>query len=513
MIAVIKSEISVICRRFKGQNYQSRLFRWPHEGNTKIDSMPVNTITASPMLHENQERIRVDIPYDTVLIQKIRTVNGARWSALHRCWHVPKTAEAWQKLQRLFPDILIAAPQPETPAAPRLAPLPKQAPSPIAGRFVANKISLLLLPDTTDFMGLHLPAGLVPAHLATVKNIHGRCWDAEMNVWKVPYTKLTLRFLEKYFPGLLDWTFEPSADIPERLPELPIHSYPAKATETPAKYEEAVTALEQCLMLKRYSWRTVKAYKNCFRQFIRHYNEIKPSQITRRQIDDYVAGLIREKNISESYQNQILSAIRMFYAEVIPQEHKVQGLLRPKRPEKLPHVLTEDEVSRLLKAVDNLKHRCILMMIYSAGLRLGEVLHLKMTDVQPEHNRIFVREAKGKKDRCTILSDKAWALVHEYLDVYRPIEWLFEGVNGGKYGERSVQAIFSQAKAKSKINPSATVHTLRHSFATHLLEKGVDLRYIQELLGHESSKTTEIYTHITKKGWDKIKSPLDDLDI
>ncbi|MBK8969668.1 MAG: glycoside hydrolase family 127 protein [Lewinellaceae bacterium] len=162
VIAVIKSEISVIRRRFKGQNYQSRLFRWPHEGNTKIDSMPVNTITASPMLHENQERIRVDIPYDTVLIQKIRTVNGARWSALHRCWHVPKTAEAWQKLQRLFPDIQIAAPQPETPAAPRLAPLPKQAPSPIAGRFVANKISLLLLPDTTDFMGLHFPPGWYP---------------------------------------------------------------------------------------------------------------------------------------------------------------------------------------------------------------------------------------------------------------------------------------------------------------------------------------------------------------
>ncbi|MBK8969648.1 MAG: tyrosine-type recombinase/integrase [Lewinellaceae bacterium] len=300
-----------------------------------------------------------------------------------------ETAEAWQKLQRLFPDIQIAAPQPETPAAPRLAPLPKQAPSPIAGRFVANKISLLLLPDTTDFMGLHLPAGLVPAHLATVKNIHGRRWDAEMNVWKVPYTKLTLRFLEKYFPGLLDWTFEPSADIPERLPEI---------ANTP-----------------------------------------------------------------------------------------------PPLPKRLKHPQNTG------------KHRCILMMIYSAGLRLGEVLHLKMTDVQPEHNRIFVREAKGKKDRCTILSDKAWALVHEYLDVYRPIEWLFEGVNGGKYGERSVQAIFSQAKAKSKINPSATVHTLRHSFATHLLEKGVDLRHIQELLGREARDHGDLCTHYKGLGQNKAR--------
>ncbi|MBK6948388.1 MAG: tyrosine-type recombinase/integrase [Haliscomenobacter sp.] len=112
-----------------------------------------------------------------------------------------------------------------------------------------------------------------------------------------------------------------------------------------------------------------------------------------------------------------------------------------------------------------------------------------------------------------ILSEKAFGLLKEFLEVYRPFEWVFEGQSGGKYSETSVQKIFTLAKEKSGVNPYGTVHTLRHSFATHLLEKGVDLRYIQELLGHESSKTTEIYTHITKKGWDKIKSPLDDLDI
>lgn len=208
--------------------------------------------------------------------------------------------------------------------------------------------------------------------------VNGRRWDAEMKVWKIPYTKLTLRFLEKYFPGLLDWTFKPGEDIPERLEEAPKHIPQAKTTVTPAKYEEAVTALEQCLTLKRYSWRTVKAYKNCFRQFIRHYDDIKPSQLTRKQIDDYVVGLIREKRISKSHQNQILSAIKMFYAEVVQQEEKVQGLFRPKRPEKLPHVLSENEVTRLLQVTTNLKHRCLLMLIYSAGLRLGEAINLKI---------------------------------------------------------------------------------------------------------------------------------------
>ncbi len=475
--------------------------------------MAVITITVSPMLHENQERIRVDIPYAPAMIQKIRTVSGARWSAVHRCWHVPKTPDNWQTLQQLFGEIkIVAAPAPEQASALPLSPPPKMPASPLAERFAPDRISLLPLPTEKDLMGLHLPGGLVPMHLATVKNIHGRRWDPEMKVWKIPYTKLTLRFLEKYFPGLLDWTFKPDDDIPERLEEAPKHVPQTKATVIPAKYEEAVIALDQCLTLKRYSWRTVKAYKNCFRQFIRHYDEIKPSQLTRKQIDDYVVGLIREKRISESHQNQILSAIKMFYAEVIQQEEKVRNIIRPKRPEKLPHVLSEAEVTRLLQATTNLKHRCLLMLIYSAGMRLGEALNLRVADLQPENHRIFIRAGKGKKDRCSILSEKIFAKLSEYFDLYRPVEWVFEGDQGGQYSARSVQKVFTMAKEQSKINPYATVHTLRHSFATHLLEKGVDLRYIQELLGHESSKTTEIYTHITRRGMDKIKSPLDDLE-
>lgn len=466
------------------------------------------------MLLQNESRIRVHLPFDQALIQKIRTVSGARWSALYRCWHVPKTPEAWRQLRELFGDILVVDPEPpEMPEpAPSLAPVPKMPPSPLAGKFPGDKITVLLLPDEPEHLGLHLPAGLVPAHLATLKNMHGRRWDAEQKIWKAPYTRLSVRFLEKFFPGLLHWTFSPAEDIPERLNETPAYRQrPPK--ETPAaKYEEAVTALEQCLTLKRYSWRTVKAYKNCFRQFIRHYDEIKPSQLTRKHIDEYVAGLIREKRISESHQNQILSAIKMFYAEVVGQEEKVMNLIRPKRPEKLPHVLSEAEVTRLLQAISNLKHRCLMMLIYSAGLRLNEALNLRISDIQPENHRIFIRAGKGKKDRCSLLSEKVFVKLSEYFDVYRPVEWVFEGEQGGQYSARSVQKVFTMAKEQSKINPYATVHTLRHSFATHLLEKGVDLRYIQELLGHESSKTTEIYTHITRRGMDKIKSPLDDLE-
>ncbi|MCO6489595.1 MAG: tyrosine-type recombinase/integrase [Phaeodactylibacter sp.] len=203
----------------------------------------------------------------------------------------------------------------------------------------------------------------------------------------------------------------------------------------------------------------------------------------------------------------------MYFAEVAGQEEKVRRLILPKRAKKLPHVLTETEVARLIQATQNLKHRCILMLIYSGGLRLGELIQLRLADLEPEQNRLFVYGGKGKKDRCTLLSPKVWEHLQQYMEVYRPVDWVFEGQTGGRYSARSVQAIFSKAKERSGINPYATVHTLRHSFATHLLEKGVDLRYIQELLGHESSKTTEIYTHITHTGWAKVKSPIDDLEL
>jgi integrase/recombinase XerD len=280
-----------------------------------------------------------------------------------------------------------------------------------------------------------------------------------------------------------------------------------------ARYEIAIVALEQALILKRYSWRTIKTYKNLLRQLFLYYDEIKPSRLTRAQIDNYVVKCIKENQISESYQNSLLSAIKFFYTNVVSQEEKVEKLFRPKTPQKLPQVLSESEITRFLKSLENLKHKCIMMLIYSGGLRLGEVTQLKINDIQFDEKRIWIHNAKGKKDRCTLLSEKALKALEKYLAVYKPVNWLFEGQTGGKYSERSVQAIFETAKSKSKINPNATTHTLRHSFATHLLEKGVDLRYIQAFLGHASSKTTEIYTHITNKGLQKIKSPLDDLDI
>jgi site-specific recombinase XerD len=176
-------------------------------------------------------------------------------------------------------------------------------------------------------------------------------------------------------------------------------------------------------------------------------------------------------------------------------------------------VLSEGEVLRLLKQVENLKHKTALSLIYSAGLRVGELVNMKVTDIDSSRSQIRIRQGKGKKDRVSLLSTNILILLREYYKEYRPKEWLFEGQYGGQYSAGSIQAVFRRAKLAAGIKKNATVHTLRHSFATHLLERGTDLRYIQELLGHQSVRTTEIYTHVTEKGFKKIVSPFDNLDL
>ena len=269
---------------------------------------------------------------------------------------------------------------------------------------------------------------------------------------------------------------------------------------------------ERLLKLKNYSLSTRKSYSHCFEKFLEHFTGHDINSLTKDQITDY---LLREsdKGISAVYQNQIINAIKFYYEKVLGRKKEFYNLPRAKRPFKLPTVFSEEEIVRLLAQVSNFKHKCILYLIYSAGLRISEAVKMKISDIDSERNMIFVRGAKGKKDRTTLLSRKLLEMLRQYYKIYKPKEYLFEGETGGQYSVTSIQKVFNRALLASGINKKATVHSLRHSFATHLLERGTDLRYIQELLGHNSSKTTEIYTHVTKKGMDKISSPLDNLEI
>jgi site-specific recombinase XerD len=237
-----------------------------------------------------------------------------------------------------------------------------------------------------------------------------------------------------------------------------------------------------------------------------------------KEVMEFSRFLVNERKVSSSHQNQAINAIKFYFEKVKGGERKFYHVDRPIREKILPEVLSEEEVSAILKVTENLKHRAILMTIYSAGLRIGELVKLKVKDIDSKRMQIRIEQGKGKKDRYSILSQRTLEILRQYVKQENPFEYLFEGQGSTierplPYSARSIQALLKQSLKKTGIKKKVTVHTLRHSFATHLLENGTDLRYIQALLGHESPKTTQIYTHITTKGFDQIKSPLDKLDI
>ncbi len=236
------------------------------------------------------------------------------------------------------------------------------------------------------------------------------------------------------------------------------------------------------------------------------------STITNDDVVKYVYNHIVGRGYSFAHQNQVVSALKLFFSEVGKSEIDIDKIRRPRHEHKLPNVLSKDEVKQILSAPQNIKHRTMLSLIYACGLRRSELLNLKPGSIDSKRGLLIIKQAKGYKDRIVPISEKALALLREYYLMYRPKEWLFEGQQAGEqYSAESLQKVLKNALGKAKIKKPVTLHWLRHSYATHLLESGTDLRYIQELLGHRSSKTTEIYTHVSTQSIQKIKSPFDDL--
>ena len=359
-----------------------------------------------------------------------------------------------------------------------------------------------------ELEGLHYiqinPVGFIDSLSNIIKSIPGGGYHKVIG-WRVPYNAGTYQLLRHKLNHL-----EVKLNTEKKVPEVMPPQGPLKLVLNEQE-EMALLKLVEQLMLQRYSESTVRTYRQSFNQFLMQLK--KPlTDLTRDDIGYYLLSQIRNQKWSESTQNIFINTLVFYFGKVARQKVDLSNL-RPREPKQLPNVLSENEVVALLKSIDNLKHKTILMLIYSAGLRLGELISLRKDDLHKDRNRIYIKAGKGKKDRYSILSQKMITQIQIYLKDHQPVYWLFEGPLGEPYSARSVQAILRKAVVKAKVNPFATVHTLRHSFATHLLERGTDIRYIQNLLGHNSVKTTEIYTHITQKGGDQIVSPLDHLEL
>lgn len=262
----------------------------------------------------------------------------------------------------------------------------------------------------------------------------------------------------------------------------------------------------------RYSESTIKTYTKYMRDFCTAFKETDLTIIRIDEINDYLHHQVQNDIISISQQNQLINAIKFYYEKVLGKSKEYYNLERPRTQKKLPKVLSKKEVISIIKQCRNIKHRCILSLIYSAGLRRNELINMEITDIISERNQIRIYQAKGNKDRYSILSPHLLIELREYYKKYKPEKWLFEGREpASQYSASSIRNILNYASQKANIKRRVTPHMLRHSFATHLLEQGVDLRYIQVLLGHSSSKTTEIYTHVSNQEIRKIINPLDEL--
>lgn len=324
--------------------------------------------------------------------------------------------------------------------------------------------------------------------IVQIKTLPGRRWDAVAKVWILPDTPEMNARLKRLFAN-----------------------YQLEGLETEAD-EVILQRVDIELKLKGLSPKTRKAYLLHIRKLCHHFK--KPvSLIGEPEVRTYLLQMAEVEEVSRSYHNQAISAIKFLYSEVLKKPLEIQGLPRPKRDQKLPVVLGKETIVRLLKEVKHPKHLAILMLTYASGLRVSEVVKLQVEDIDQERKMVRICGAKGRKDRYSLLSERALEVL-AYQAAFRPQYWLFPGADPDKHlTTRTVEKILENARLKAGIWQNFSVHTLRHSFATHLLESGVDLRYIQELLGHASSKTTEIYTHVSRKHLGNIQSPLDTLEI
>ncbi|ABR47605.1 phage integrase family protein [Alkaliphilus metalliredigens QYMF] len=331
-----------------------------------------------------------------------------------------------------------------------------------------------------------------------IRKVEGRRWDADQKYWVVPNNAKCIDDLTNIFIDE-DIRWDESLSF-------------SKTENSECNFHDinlALQQLEKQFTLKGYSPKTKKSYIGHVKRFLGFINN-KPEVLTKQDVEKYMYHLLNVQENSHAFANQALSAIKFYYQHSLKKDKVLYDLPRPKKEKTLPNILSQREVLSILDSVNNIKHKSILLLTYSAGLRIGEVVRLKVGDIDSDRMLIHVRQGKGRKDRYTILSEVALSTLRKYAMIEKPKDWLFPGGKENCFlTERSVQKIFSVACKRAKVKKHASVHSLRHSFATHLLEGGTDLRYIQELLGHSSSKTTEIYTHVSEANFSKIKSPLD----
>ncbi|WP_162418168.1 tyrosine-type recombinase/integrase [Cyclobacterium roseum] len=345
---------------------------------------------------------------------------------------------------------------------------------------------------------VYIPYSL-KAERAQFKSINGSFYHPSQRLWSLVNTEENMERVKNIFGKKLD-----IRDSVRQSAKMPVFVLNEKS-------QQELDRLHQKLVLMGFSPSTVGNYKSAFSKFLKFFESRDLLDLSKEEIEGFVYHQVSKYKLSESSQNSLINGIKAYFEHVLGRPREYYEIQRPKRSHSLPNVLSKEEVVSLIQKTENQKHRTILLTIYSAGLRISEAIRLRICDIHSEEGYLFIKGSKNKKDRKTVLSPILLQELRAYYKAYRPSYWLFEGQEGGQYSTTSIQAVFRRAVKASGINPWATVHTLRHSFATHLLQSGTNLRMIQVLLGHSRSTTTEIYSHILAVSNKNVVSPLDSL--
>jgi site-specific recombinase XerD len=579
-------------------------------------------IIIKKIVHRDEERIAIFIPFNHEKLSSIKAIEGRRWSTTLKCWHVPYISENIELLKNIFPELVkisnkenlsnisSSIPEPDRPVAKssikRDNIFSDSCPDGEANKSAQSIESLnnmkVSKPENIPKVEITIDNGLLIIKpfsyskdlIDIFKSLKGCYYRPKLKAWVINFTKKNVEILQqllKYWDdvsyarlmemaenssctALLETSdtqknmiqvriFPFKAEIIDFLKSIPYRKYnkerktwlipndneikirmvtffQAKGYQVkdktpqntikvkhigysnkqrwlvksePAAYASILYAFTDHMIQRRYSWNTIENYTHCLSTYLKKLYTNVDDPFTKEKIENYCIQLSKQK-VSESTLNMNINAFKYYCTNIIGWSSFEINFVRPKKSHALPSVLSIGEVKRLFEQLQNIKHRCMLYLAYGCGLRVSEITGLKIADIDSERMQIHIKGAKGKKDRMVTLPDSALLLLREYYRTYHPKTWLFEStVKGEPYSTTSLQAIFRRAKARAKINKKASFHTLRHSFATHLLESGTDIRLIQALLGHSNLKTTMIYTHISNSTLSKVRSPLDNLGL
>lgn len=354
------------------------------------------------------------------------------------------------------------------------------------------------------------------ASVSRIKEVPNREYDKHYKKWIIPWSTKTYQQLKIYYEEI-------GYKIIDRVPkdktsyEKELRTHHARLqylhNKFPISYREKIIKYSELLLRQRYSWKSINSYTGKLAKYIEFYNGQDIDTLTEEDANYYLSQLAK-KEVSNSLLNVTLSAIKLYYLKIAYHpSFNIERLERPRKRKNLPSILSVREVDNIFRSIKNLKHLCVLYTIYGGGLRLSEVINLKVQDVLWDRNQIQIKSGKGNKDRMVMLSQALKELLKQYFNEYKPQYWLFEGADKKtQYSSSSIQKMVRTAVKKVGISRKVTPHTLRHCFATHLMDNGTDTRYIQELLGHKDIRTTLIYTHVTTSNIKTIQSPLDQMN-